>query len=161
MGMFTRLIFHLNPDCSLWPEQLLKITEEKNEILLKFIRHNCPSIHRVMVMLSQSETKDNSSHPNGLNPEDITIRFSVNLEEKHIIPINDLYIQKLSFDLRNQNFHEFIVEYFIDRNKLQLFQKRPTAQNIITFINNQQYKTDRTRPSDSAKNEILKRLRIN
>ena len=46
MGMFTRLMFHLDPGCQLWPEQLLKITEKKNEILLKFIQHNCPSIHR-------------------------------------------------------------------------------------------------------------------
>ena len=36
-----------------------------------------------------------------------------------------------------------------------------TAQNIITYINNQHYETDCTRPSDSAKNEILKRMLIN
>ena len=46
MGMFTRLMFHLDPGCPLWPEQLLKITEHNNEILLKFIQHNCPSLHR-------------------------------------------------------------------------------------------------------------------
>lgn len=34
MGMFTRLMFHLDPGCPLWPEQLLKITEHNNEILL-------------------------------------------------------------------------------------------------------------------------------
>ena len=46
MGIFTRLLFHFEPQCKLWPEQLLKITEDNNEILLKFIQHNCPSIHR-------------------------------------------------------------------------------------------------------------------
>ena len=46
MGIFTRLLFHFEPECKLWPEQLLKITEDNNEILLKFIQHNCPSIHR-------------------------------------------------------------------------------------------------------------------
>lgn len=70
MGMFTRLIFHLDPGCQLWPEQLLKITEKKNEILLKFIQHNCPSIHRVMTMLPQSESNENSSDPNKCYPED-------------------------------------------------------------------------------------------
>ena len=46
IGIFTRLLFHFEPECKLWPEQLLKITEDNNEILLKFIQHNCPSIHR-------------------------------------------------------------------------------------------------------------------
>ena len=85
-------------------------------------------------------------------------RFNLNRED--LIPDNDLYVQQLSFDLR-QHFDCFIVRDFVEKNKLQLFQKRPTAQNIITYINNQHNETVCTRPSDSTKNEIPKRMLIN
>ena len=111
-------------------------------------------------MLSQSESRAYCTYSNDMSPEDIIIRFIVNQESKQMHPDDHFYLQKLVNDLQAFNLHGFIVEHFISKNKHQLLHKRPTAQNIIAYINNQQYITDRTRPSDSVKNEILKRLRI-
>ena len=51
---------------------------------------------------------------------------------------------------------DFATEDFINKNKHQLFQKQPTAEDLVAYIKYHHYITHHTRPSDSAKNEILK-----
>ena len=84
-----------------------------------------------------------------------------NQDTKQLISDSYSYLQTLTLGLQSFNFDSFIVEHFINKNKDQLFQNQPTAEDLIAYINNYHYITHHTRPSDSAKNEILKRLRIN
>ena len=112
----------------------------------------------VMKMLSQTKPSVVSIYTKS---EDIFIRCPENQDTKQLISDSYSYLQTLTLGLQSYNFESFIVEHFINKNKHQLFQKQPTAEDLIAYINNHHYITHNTRPSDSVKNEILKRLRIN